>query len=120
LSVSENSVSEKTFCTSPRFVGNAHPALRLGGLIPTYSQVRKGMAFRDAHEAAGLAVRLGEDTERDFSELSLDELQEFSALITADVFEYLTLEGSVAARKHIGGTAPETVKAAIATARLAM
>ena len=82
--------------------------------------VRKGMAFRDAHEAVGLAVRLGVDTNRDLSELSLDELQGFSALITADVFDYLTLEGSVAARKHIGGTAPETVKAAIATARLAM
>jgi argininosuccinate lyase len=82
--------------------------------------VRKGMAFRDAHEAVGLAVRLGVDTGRDLSELSLDELQGFSALITADVFDYLTLEGSVAARKHIGGTAPETVKAAIATARLAM
>jgi argininosuccinate lyase len=82
--------------------------------------VRKGMAFRDAHEAVGLAVRLGVDTNRDLSELSLEELQGFSALITADVFDYLTLEGSVAARKHIGGTAPETVKAAIATARLAM
>ncbi len=82
--------------------------------------VRKGMAFRDAHEAVGLAVRLGVETNRDLSELSLNELQGFSALITADVFGYLTLEGSVAARKHIGGTAPETVKAAIATARLAM
>lgn len=82
--------------------------------------VRKGMAFRDAHEAVGLAVRLGVDTNRDLSELSLEELQGFSALITADVFDYLTLEGSVAARKHIGGTAPETVKAAIATARMAM
>ncbi len=82
--------------------------------------VRKGMAFRDAHEAVGLAVRLGVETGRDLSELSLNELQGFSALITAEVFDYLTLEGSVAARKHIGGTAPETVKAAIATARLAM
>jgi argininosuccinate lyase len=82
--------------------------------------VRKGMAFRDAHEAVGLAVRLGVDTNRDLSELSLEELQGFSVLITEDVFDYLTLEGSVAARKHIGGTAPETVKAAIATARLAM
>jgi argininosuccinate lyase len=82
--------------------------------------VRKGMAFRDAHEAVGLAVRLGLETQRDLSELSLNELQGFSALITADVFDYLTLEGSVAARKHIGGTAPETVKAAIATARLTM
>ncbi|MCX7066260.1 MAG: argininosuccinate lyase [Methylococcales bacterium] len=82
--------------------------------------VRKGMAFRDAHEAVGLAVRLGVETGRDLSELSLTELQGFSSLMTADVFDYLTLEGSVAARKHIGGTAPETVKAAIAKARLAM
>lgn len=82
--------------------------------------VRKGMAFRDAHEVVGLAVRLGIDSQRDLSELSLTELQAFSALITDDVFAYLTLEGSVAARKHIGGTAPETVRAAIATARLSM
>ncbi len=82
--------------------------------------VRKGMAFRDAHEVVGLAVRLGIDSQRDLSELSLTELQAFSALITDDVFAYLTLEGSVAARKHIGGTAPETVRAAIATARLMM
>ena len=82
--------------------------------------VRKGMAFRDAHEVVGLAVRLGIDSQRDLSEISLNELQEFSALISADVFDFLTLEGSVAARKHIGGTAPETVRAAIATARLLM
>ena len=82
--------------------------------------VRKGMAFRDAHEVVGLAVRLGINSQRDLSELSLTELQEFSALITDDVFDYLTLEGSVAARKHIGGTAPDTVKSAIQTARLSM
>ncbi len=82
--------------------------------------VRKGMAFRDAHEVVGLAVRLGIDSQRDLSELSLTELQQFSALITEDVFDYLTLEGSVAARKHIGGTAPDTVKSAIQTARLSM
>ncbi|MBL6985736.1 MAG: argininosuccinate lyase [Methylobacter sp.] len=79
--------------------------------------VRKGMAFRDAHEVVGLAVRLGIESQRDLSELSLSELQSFSDLITADVFDYLTLEGSVAARKHIGGTAPDTVKLAIQTAR---
>ena len=82
--------------------------------------VRQGMAFRDAHEVVGLAVCLGLETKRDLSELSLAELQNFSALINEDVFSYLTLEGSVAARKHIGGTAPETVKAAIATAKLAI
>ena len=79
--------------------------------------VRKGMAFRDAHEVVGLAVRLGLESQRDLSELSLSELQHFSGLITDDVFAYLTLEGSVAARKHIGGTAPDTVRLAIRTAR---
>lgn len=79
--------------------------------------VRKGMAFRDAHEVVGLAVRLGLESQRDLSELSLAELQHFSGLISDDVFDYLTLEGSVSARKHIGGTAPETVRLAIRTAR---
>lgn len=79
--------------------------------------VRKGMAFRDAHEVVGMAVRLGLETERDLSELSLTELQRFSALIGADVFSYLTLEGSVAARKHVGGTAPDAVRDAICAAR---
>ncbi len=59
--------------------------------------VRKGMAFRDAHEVVGLAVRLGLESDRDLSELSLSELQQFSAMISADVFEVLSLEGSVAA-----------------------
>jgi argininosuccinate lyase len=80
--------------------------------------VRKGMAFRDAHEVVGLAVRLGVDSNRDLSEISLEELQQFSPEITADVFDILKLEGSVAARKHIGGTAPDTVRKAIASARL--
>lgn len=79
--------------------------------------VRKGLAFRDAHEIVGLAVRLGVETKRDLSELSLVELQGFSALITEEVFEVLSLEGSVAARNHVGGTAPEMVKAAILKAK---
>jgi argininosuccinate lyase len=79
--------------------------------------VRKGMAFRDAHEIVGLAVRLGLESDRDLSEISLPELQQFSTLITADVFGFLTLEGSVAARNHIGGTAPAMVRNAIQTAR---
>jgi argininosuccinate lyase len=80
--------------------------------------VRKGMAFRDAHEVVGLAVRLGVDTKRDLAEISLEELQQFSAEISIDVFDILKLEGSVASRKHIGGTAPDTVRAAIKSARL--
>ncbi len=79
--------------------------------------VRKGIAFRDAHEVVGLAVRLGLDTQRDLSELSLVELQSFSTEISEDVFDILKLEGSVAARKHLGGTAPDTVRAAIQAAR---
>ncbi|WP_428356668.1 argininosuccinate lyase [Methyloprofundus sp.] len=79
--------------------------------------VRKGMAFRDAHEVVGLAVRLGLESERDLSELPLIELQEFSEMITEDVFDVLSLQGSVSARKHIGGTAPDTVRAAIQSAR---
>ncbi|OAI01926.1 argininosuccinate lyase [Methylomonas methanica] len=79
--------------------------------------VRKGMPFRDAHEVVGQAVRLGLQTERDLSELSLTELQGFSGTITADVFDILKLEGSVAARNHIGGTAPAAVRQAICEAR---
>ena len=55
----------------------------------------------------------------DLSELSLDTLRGFSALIEADVFAVLTLDGSVNARNHIGGTAPAQVRAAIARARAA-
>jgi argininosuccinate lyase len=79
--------------------------------------VRKGVAFRDAHEIVGKAVRYGVDNNKDLSEMSLDELQQFSKTIEPDVFEVLTLEGSVAARNHIGGTAPEQVRAAIGRVR---
>ncbi|PCI20113.1 MAG: argininosuccinate lyase [Piscirickettsiaceae bacterium] len=75
--------------------------------------VGKGLAFRDAHEAVGLAVRLGSDTDRDLSELSLTELQGFSAAISDDVYNVLTLEGSVSARDHFGGTAPNQVTMAV-------
>ncbi|WP_020207674.1 argininosuccinate lyase [Gilvimarinus chinensis] len=78
--------------------------------------VRKGMPFRDAHEVVGKSVAYGIDTGKDLSEMSLEELQQFSDTIAADVFEVLTLEGSVAARNHTGGTAPEQVKAAVARA----
>ncbi|BFM19238.1 argininosuccinate lyase [Gilvimarinus japonicus] len=79
--------------------------------------VRKGMPFRDAHEVVGKSVAYGIETNKDLSEMSLDELQQFSDTIGDDVFEVLTLEGSVAARDHIGGTAPAQVRAAIAQAR---
>ncbi|HHJ80849.1 MAG TPA: argininosuccinate lyase [Candidatus Tenderia electrophaga] len=79
--------------------------------------VRKGVPFRDAHEVVGKAVRLGVDTKRDLAEMALAELQQFSDAIADDVFEVLTLQGSVAARDHIGGTAPKQVKSAVARAR---
>ena len=79
--------------------------------------VGKGIPFRDAHEIVGLAVRLGTETNRDLSDLSIDELQGFSEEITEDVFEVLTLEGSVSARDHLGGTAPNQVRQAIADAK---
>ena len=79
--------------------------------------VRKGVAFRDAHEIVGKAVAYGIETGQDLGDMQLDELQRFSAIIDFDVKEVLTLEGSVAARKHIGGTAPDQVRAAVKSAR---
>ena len=79
--------------------------------------VRKGLPFRDAHEIVGKAVRLGVDTDRDLAEMNLNELQQFSAVIGEDVFDVLTLKGSVSARDHLGGTAPAQVKAAVMRAR---
>jgi argininosuccinate lyase len=79
--------------------------------------VKKGLPFRDAHEAVALAVRTCVDKACDLSDMSLSDLQVFSSLIEADVFQVLTLEGSVAARDHIGGTAPNQVRMAIARLR---
>ena len=79
--------------------------------------VRKGIAFRDAHEIVGRAVRHGVDAGKDLSEMTLDELQAFSDVIGEDVFAVLTLHGSMAARNHQGGTAPEQVRSAAAAAR---
>ena len=79
--------------------------------------VRSNLPFRDAHEVVGKAVAYGVEQGKDLSEMSLDELKQFSDSIKQDVFEVLTLEGSVASRKHIGGTAPEQVRKAITEAR---
>ena len=74
--------------------------------------VGKGIAFRDSHEIVGKSVAYGIAENKDLSEMGLEELQQFSEQITEDVFDVLTLEGSVAARNHIGGTAPDQVRAA--------
>jgi argininosuccinate lyase len=79
--------------------------------------VRKGVPFRDAHEAVARAVRAAEAAGCDLAALPLKALKRFSFAIGADVFRSLTLEGSVASRNHIGGTAPAQVRAAIARAR---
>jgi argininosuccinate lyase len=79
--------------------------------------VRKGVPFRDAHEIVGRAVNRGIDLDKDLSQMSLKELQKFSKNIEQDVFDVLTLEGSVAARDHIGGTAPRQVASALSQAK---
>jgi argininosuccinate lyase len=79
--------------------------------------VRQGIAFRDAHEIVGRAVRHGIETGKDLSVMTLQELQAFSAVIDTDVFAVLTLEGSMSARDHMGGTAPAQVRAAALAAR---
>jgi argininosuccinate lyase len=80
--------------------------------------VKKGMPFRDAHEVVARAVRHAADQGCDLADLPLNVLQQFSSQISEDVFQVLTLEGSVASRNHVGGTAPEQVRAAIRNARL--
>lgn len=79
--------------------------------------VRKELPFRDAHEVVGQLVHYAIGKQQDLAELSLEELCRFSDLIENDIFDFLSLEGSVAARNHIGGTAPEQVLQAIARAR---
>jgi argininosuccinate lyase len=82
--------------------------------------VRQGAAFRDAHEIVGKSVRLAIDTDRDLSQIDLDEYKKLSPAIGKDVYGVLTVEGSLKARDHLGGTAPSQVKAAIKRARQRM
>src|SRR5436309_8420408 len=82
--------------------------------------VRKGMPFRDAHEAVARAVRHAESNRCDLAELPLADLQRFAPVADEDVFRVLTLEGSVASRDHPGGTAPARVRAAAKAARAAL
>lgn len=78
---------------------------------------RKGMPFREAHETVGRIVMSAIDLKKELGELSLDELREFSALIESDVYEALSLERTLSSKSQTGGTARETVAAAIAVAR---
>jgi len=79
--------------------------------------VRKGAAFRDAHETVAHAVRLASEQGLELGALSLAQLQAVDARIEADVFGPLSLEGSVASRNLVGGTAPVQVRAQVARHR---
>ena len=79
--------------------------------------VRRGVPFRDAHAVVGRAVRYATDAGKDLAELQLEELRQFSPAIGDDVYGVLTLDGSLAARAHVGGTAPEQVRRQAAAAR---
>ena len=99
---------------------NMRAALRQGFATATDLAdylVKKGLPFRDAHEAVARAVRACETRGCDLAELPLDELRAFSPLIGDEVVEVLKIEGSLAARNHTGGTAPAAVRQAIACAR---
>ena len=72
--------------------------------------VKKGMPFRDSHEVVAQAVRHADQAGVDLSELPIEVLQGFSKLISDDVYGVLTPEGSLNARNHLGGTAPEQVR----------
>ena len=76
--------------------------------------VKKGMPFRDSHEVVAQAVRYADEQGVDLSELPLAVLQGFSDLVADDVYQVLTPEGSLNARNHLGGTAPEQVRYQVA------
>ena len=79
--------------------------------------VRKGVAFRDAHVAVGQVVAVAETNQTNLADLPLATLRDFCPAIDNDVFEVLSLDGSVQSRDHIGGTAPTQVRYQIQTAR---
>ena len=79
--------------------------------------VRAKVPFRDAHAIVGNTVRYAIEQGKALHQLSLDQLQAFGAMIKADVFDYLSLEGSVQSRSHFGGTAPVRVRESISAAK---
>ncbi|KAF7598457.1 MAG: argininosuccinate lyase [Candidatus Dactylopiibacterium carminicum] len=106
---------------------NMREALKLGFATATDLAdylVKKGLPFRDAHEAVALAVRAAEQQGCDLPDMPLEALRNCMVHVSGaaekladDIFGVLTVEGSLASRNHIGGTAPEQVRAAIARAR---
>ena len=79
--------------------------------------VKKGLAFRDAHDVVGRAVSYGLKERKDLSEFTIDELKNFNSLIEEDIFDVISLEGSIKARNHLGGTSPKQILIAIKTGR---
>ena len=79
--------------------------------------VKKGLPFRDAHDVVGRAVAFGIDSKKDLSEFTLNELQEFNSKIDFDVFDTISLEGSINSRNHLGGTSPKQILNAIKVGR---
>ena len=79
--------------------------------------VKKGLAFRDAHDVVGKAVSYGIKEGKDLSEFSIDELKKFNSLIEEDIFDVISLEGSINSRNHLGGTSPNQISIAIKAGR---
>jgi len=79
--------------------------------------VKKGLAFRDAHDVVGKAVSYGIKEGKDLSEFSINELKNFNSLIEEDIFDVISLEGSIKSRNHIGGTSPNQISIAIKAGR---
>ena len=79
--------------------------------------VKKGLAFRDAHDVVGKAVSYGIKEGKDLSEFSINELKNFNSLIEEDIFDVISLEGSINSRNHLGGTSPTQISIAIKAGR---
>jgi argininosuccinate lyase / amino-acid N-acetyltransferase len=79
--------------------------------------VRKGVAFREAHEIVGKIVMRAIELKQELQDVSLDEFQKFSPLIERDVYDALSLESTLNSKSQIGGTAHQSVESALATAR---
>ena len=79
--------------------------------------VKKGLAFRDAHDVVGKAVSYGIKEGKDLSEFSINELKNFNSLIEEDIFDVISLEGYIYSRNHLGGTSPNQISIAIKAGR---
>ncbi|HEX8719588.1 MAG TPA: argininosuccinate lyase [Pyrinomonadaceae bacterium] len=103
--------------------GRARDAASVGYMNATEMAdylVRRGLPFREAHEAAGRMVLYGLSKGLELHELELEELRGFSALVGEDVYEALSLERTLASKSQAGGTAPERVREALAAARASL